>query len=77
MKTSVSFAPTSVTDNTDLNMPAGIQLFPEVKSVIRTVDFIIKMFLKLFDVEDVNGLLLFSFDIKVPCHVRNISQELY
>ena len=51
-----SSKPASGPVNVDLMSPAVDQLWPEVRGVIETVNAWIQPFLKLFGVEDRNGL---------------------
>lgn len=61
----------------DLNESAVTQLWSEVSSVIRQVNRIMKPFLKLFGVEDGNGLSPFAADIDDPNQLSSLLKDLF
>lgn len=61
----------------DLDMPAVHQLWPEVSRVIRMATAVTLPFLKLFGVEDGNGLSPFAVDIGSPDALADIVKEYF
>ena len=58
--------PPSVPINVDPYIPVGIHLWPEIKSIIFNFNQFMKPFLKIFGVEEGNGLSPFSVDMDIP-----------
>ena len=77
LKSAASIVPPYVQINVDPDIPAVIQLWTEIKCTICNVNQFMNTSLKLFCVEEVNGISSFSVDIHSPADLINIIVDLF
>ena len=58
-------------------MPEVMHIWPEVKSIIRTVNQFLKPFLNIFGVKDSNVLFPFAIDIEGPGDQRELVEYFF
>ena len=58
-------------------MPAVMQIWPEVKIIITTINQFMKLFINIFGVEGSNSISSFTVDIKGPGNLRKLIQDLF
>ena len=77
LKSAVLVVPPSGPINVDPDIPEGIHIWTEIKVFICNANQFMKPFLKLFGVEEVNGLSPFAVDIDILYDLIKLIEYLF